>query len=46
MMNEILSGIKVIKLYGWELSFEKIVSKIRGDELKYLKKIGYMNMIS
>jgi len=45
-MNEILSGIKVIKLYGWELSFEKIVGKIRNDELSYLRKIGYYNMCS
>lgn len=37
-------GIKVIKLYGWELSFKRIIGDIRSDELKYLKKIGYLNM--
>ncbi len=45
MMNEIFAGIKVIKLYGWELSFQKIVNKIRTDELYYLKKMGYLNMV-
>ena len=28
-MSEIFAGIKVIKFYGWELSFQKIVQKIR-----------------
>lgn len=44
MMNEILSGIKVIKLYGWEISFQKKISKIRSDELGYLKKLGYLSV--
>ncbi len=46
MMNEIFAGIKVIKLYGWELSFQNIVNRIRTDELSYLKKMGYLNMVS
>lgn len=42
-MNEILSGIKVLKLYGWELSFEKHVKQIRSNELRQLKNIAYVN---
>lgn len=38
MTNEILNGIKVIKLYGWELSFIDIISKIRNFEMKHYKK--------
>ena len=29
IINEILNGIKIIKMYCWEDSFKKIVSKIR-----------------
>ena len=46
MMNEILSGIKVIKFYGWELSFQKIIQKIRSDELVQLRNMGLMNVTS
>ena len=40
MMNEILSGIKVLKFYGWELSFKNILSKIRTIEMKNYMKSG------
>ncbi|RMZ95784.1 canalicular multispecific organic anion transporter 1 [Brachionus plicatilis] len=38
ILNEVLNGIKVIKFYGWEISFEKMINKIRNSELKVLKK--------
>ncbi|CAO3622955.1 unnamed protein product [Cunninghamella blakesleeana] len=41
LMNEILNGIRVIKLYAWEIPFFDKVSYIRNDlELATLKKIG------
>lgn len=46
MINEILSGIKVIKLYGWEASFRDIVIKIRQLELKFLKITSLLNVVS
>ena len=46
MMNEILSGIKIIKFYGWELSFKDIIGKIRSKELEYLKKMGILSISS
>ena len=46
MMNEILSGIKIIKFYGWELSVKDIISKIRSKELEYLKKIGILSTLN
>ncbi|XP_014250192.1 multidrug resistance-associated protein 1-like [Cimex lectularius] len=46
MMNEILSGIKVLKLYAWEPSFEKQVMNIREKEIKVLKQASYLNAFS
>ncbi|XP_017782317.1 PREDICTED: multidrug resistance-associated protein 1 isoform X1 [Nicrophorus vespilloides] len=43
LMNEILSGIKVLKLYAWEPSFEAQVLKIRTKEMKVLKQAAYLN---
>ena len=44
MMNEILSGMKVLKFYGWEISFRNIVQNIRKQELDYLKRMGLLNV--
>lgn len=43
LMNEVLSGIKVLKLYAWEPSFEEQVLKIRSKEMNVLKKAAYLN---
>ncbi|XP_066905600.1 multidrug resistance-associated protein 1 [Halyomorpha halys] len=40
--NEILSGMKVLKLYAWEPSFEANVQKIREKEAKVLRNSGYL----
>uniref|UniRef100_A0A8D1CZB1 Multidrug resistance-associated protein 1 n=1 Tax=Sus scrofa TaxID=9823 RepID=A0A8D1CZB1_PIG len=42
LMNEILNGIKVLKLYAWELAFKEKVLAIRQEELKVLKKSAYL----
>ncbi|XP_061235382.1 multidrug resistance-associated protein 1 isoform X4 [Neopsephotus bourkii] len=42
LMNEILNGIKVLKLYAWELAFREKVLEIRQKELKVLKKSAYL----
>ncbi|XP_072838914.2 multidrug resistance-associated protein 1 [Pogona vitticeps] len=42
LMNEILNGIKVLKLYAWELAFKDKVLEIRQEELKVLKKLAYL----
>lgn len=46
LMNEMLNGIKVLKLYSWELAFKDRVSKIREDELQVLKKVAYLGAVS
>ncbi|XP_069998353.1 multidrug resistance-associated protein 1 isoform X3 [Penaeus vannamei] len=42
LMNEILNGIKVLKLYAWEPSFEDQVLAVRGKEIKILKQTAYL----
>jgi ABC-type bacteriocin/lantibiotic exporter with double-glycine peptidase domain len=43
LMDEVLSGIKVIKLYAWESPFLKKIDDIREKELSTLKSIGYLS---
>jgi hypothetical protein len=43
IMDELLCGIKVIKLYAWERSFLKKISNIREAELHTQKSIGYLS---
>ncbi|KAG0223088.1 hypothetical protein BGW41_005710, partial [Actinomortierella wolfii] len=40
LTNEILSGIKIIKLYGWEESLRKRIETIRERELTAIRKVG------
>uniref|UniRef100_A0A672SIN9 Multidrug resistance-associated protein 1 n=1 Tax=Sinocyclocheilus grahami TaxID=75366 RepID=A0A672SIN9_SINGR len=46
LMNEVLNGIKVLKLYAWELAFKDKVSDIRESELRVLKKTAYLGAVS
>lgn len=42
LMNEILNGMKVLKLYAWENSFEQKIFDHREVECRQLKKIAYL----
>ena len=42
MMNEILQGMKILKLFAWEESFQKVVSDIRDKEIRILTKNAYL----
>uniref|UniRef100_H2Z8F8 Multidrug resistance-associated protein 1 n=1 Tax=Ciona savignyi TaxID=51511 RepID=H2Z8F8_CIOSA len=46
LMNEILNGMKVLKMYAWEMSFKDKVTSIRNKELKELRKAAYLNAAS
>ncbi|XP_033220102.1 multidrug resistance-associated protein 4-like isoform X2 [Belonocnema kinseyi] len=41
-MNELVQGIQVVKMYAWEKSFDKMVSKLRSHEVLNLK---YMSIV-
>ncbi|XP_023364920.1 canalicular multispecific organic anion transporter 2-like [Otolemur garnettii] len=46
LMNEILGGIKVLKLFAWEPSFLEKVEGIRQGELQLLRKAAYLLAVS
>eukprot|EP00058_Branchiostoma_floridae_P021694 XP_002607184.1 hypothetical protein BRAFLDRAFT_118638 [Branchiostoma floridae] len=46
LMNEVLNGIKVLKLYAWELSFREKIEKIRSKELQILRNIAFVNALT
>ncbi|XP_012944065.1 multidrug resistance-associated protein 1 [Aplysia californica] len=46
LMSEVLGGMKVLKLYAWESSFQDKVEDIRRKELDILKKTAYLNAFS
>uniref|UniRef100_A0A8C3J3H6 Multidrug resistance-associated protein 1-like n=1 Tax=Chrysemys picta bellii TaxID=8478 RepID=A0A8C3J3H6_CHRPI len=46
LLNEILHGIKILKLYAWEPSYQKKVVEIREHEIDVLKSSGYLTTFS
>uniref|UniRef100_A0A8C1PD89 ATP-binding cassette, sub-family C (CFTR/MRP), member 2 n=1 Tax=Cyprinus carpio TaxID=7962 RepID=A0A8C1PD89_CYPCA len=46
IINDILNGIKVLKYYAWESSFEAQVQEIREKELKVMRKFAYLSSVS
>ncbi|XP_077583755.1 ATP-binding cassette sub-family C member 4-like [Stigmatopora nigra] len=41
-MNEVISGIRVIKMYGWEKPFAALVDDIRRMEISKIMKSSYL----
>jgi ATP-binding cassette subfamily C (CFTR/MRP) protein 1 len=46
LMNEVLSGIRIIKYYAWESAFAEKVTAVRNVELHYLKLFAYIIAIA
>lgn len=44
-MNEILNGMKVLKLYAWEPSFQNLILDVRGKEMVVLRKAAVLNAV-
>lgn len=42
LMDEVVNGIAVIKLYAWEKSFKKLIYYARDKELQVIKKSSYI----
>jgi ATP-binding cassette, subfamily C (CFTR/MRP), member 1 len=45
-MSEVLTGIRVVKSYGWEVYFMKLVKKLRGKELKSILNTSLLSALS
>ncbi|XP_030057237.1 ATP-binding cassette sub-family C member 4 [Microcaecilia unicolor] len=48
-MNEVIAGIRIIKMYAWETSFSELVSTLRRKEISMIMRSSYlraMNMAS
>lgn len=41
LVDEILNGIKIIKLYSWERSFKEKIANIRNKEVRQLNRSAY-----
>ncbi|KAI6200171.1 Mrp-4 [Aphelenchoides besseyi] len=46
MMNELLSGIKVVKLYAWEPPMEEVITNLRSKELVLIKHAAFLRTTS
>jgi ATP-binding cassette subfamily C (CFTR/MRP) protein 1 len=43
LMNEVVAGMKVLKLYAWEIPFKDRINKIRGTEIRVLQKMAWFH---
>lgn len=46
MMNEIINGIRILKLYAWEPAFIRSITSIREKELGYIRQKAVIGAIS
>ncbi|XP_041973568.1 ATP-binding cassette sub-family C member 4-like [Aricia agestis] len=46
VMNELVNGVQVIRMYAWENYFEKIVDKLRKLEIRFITKTSMIKGFS
>lgn len=44
-MDEIITGVQVIKMYAWEIPFTKLITLARRMELKIVRKSSYVRAL-
>ncbi|CAG2055747.1 unnamed protein product, partial [Timema podura] len=42
LMNEVITGMKIIKMYAWEKPYSKLIGNARKAEIAELRKMSYM----
>ncbi|XP_015795703.1 multidrug resistance-associated protein 7 [Tetranychus urticae] len=45
LMSEMLTGIRLVKMQAWENVFEAEIIKLRNEEMKYMRKIKYLDAL-
>ncbi|XP_051154764.1 probable multidrug resistance-associated protein lethal(2)03659 isoform X2 [Leptopilina boulardi] len=45
LMNEIISGVQVIKMYAWEKPFSHLVNQLRAKEISAIKKCSFVDAV-
>ncbi|KAM4609455.1 ATP-binding cassette sub-family C member 4-like [Polymixia lowei] len=45
-MNEVVSGIRIIKMYGWERPFSELVHEVRRKEISKIMKSSYLRALN
>lgn len=46
IMNEIINGIQVIKMYAWEIPFQKVVAEARRLEIQQIRYSAYIRGVN
>lgn len=46
IMNEIINGIQVIKMYAWEIPFQKVVAEARRVEVQQVRYAAYIRGVN
>jgi ABC-type multidrug transport system fused ATPase/permease subunit len=46
IVNEVLNGIKLVKLYAWELSFADRLARVRALEIRQLYKLSMLKIVT
>eukprot|EP00613_Pedinella_sp_CCMP2098_P078228 CAMPEP_0171937264 /NCGR_PEP_ID=MMETSP0993-20121228/34464_1 /TAXON_ID=483369 /ORGANISM="non described non described, Strain CCMP2098" /LENGTH=1150 /DNA_ID=CAMNT_0012578599 /DNA_START=238 /DNA_END=3686 /DNA_ORIENTATION=+ len=46
LVNEVLQGVRVVKYYNWEASFESRLSQARAEEVALIKRLATLNALN